>query len=35
MTRDGAARPQLLAEFVGCQTQEGKDCLYCAQKVER
>ena len=25
---------QLLAEFTGCQTQDGKDCPYCGQKAE-
>ena len=24
---------QLLAEFVGCQTQDGKDCPHCGQKA--
>ena len=24
---------QILAEFVGCQTQDGKDCPYCGQKA--
>ena len=25
---------QILAEFTGCQTQDGKDCPHCGQKVE-
>jgi hypothetical protein len=25
---------QILAEFVGCQTQDGKDCPHCGQKAE-
>jgi hypothetical protein len=25
---------QVLAEFVGCHTQDGKDCPHCGQKVE-
>ena len=25
---------QILAEFVGCQTVDGKDCPHCGQKAE-
>jgi hypothetical protein len=25
---------QILAEFVGCQTQDGKDCPHCGQKAQ-
>ena len=25
---------QFLREFVGCQTEDGKDCPHCGQKAE-
>ena len=25
---------QILAEFVGCQTEDGKDCPHCGQKAQ-
>jgi len=27
-------RPKFLREFVGCETEDGKDCQYCGQKKE-